>query len=587
MTKIIRTDRSRVQAYQRCRRLRYLEYHAGSAGVGLRPVKLSIHLVIGLAVHAGLATLLRESQAALDFAMAGVAGTLEQGLVSLFHRPGPIRMIEDSAVAAALAEMAEATAHGVQLDDQETLDIAGQTATADGVAGASGALPGGDTPIQIDFSDAFATDVTSAPATSAVLTDAALATIEIANTRRAQGLDDYLLAELSALVEGMVRAYARRRLRPLLEQFEVLEVEREGEWKLAGWKSAECECGHFHIKASYGGKTVADPYCGVEYCGCHEYRNEHQINFMSRHDALLLDRQTDQLYLLSYKTTGTWDRRREADAQTDMQGLSEAIDVENRMAEAWRLIQQELQDGGTSPRRARITDLVSADVDQWLANQPEPPRILGVRYEYLLKGSRRKDDKDPDQAGRYVQDSPLVRAYRQDGITADDRRWATHYNWWDEFGKKSTINYRSWQKSAVWRYMTPAQWIDLLDSGQVQPGACTEAGEPMDTLAEQFIVPITVYRNEDSLRDLLEQIEAQEIQVAIDVAAVQAVKDDPAAMRSELNRRFQQSRSSCHYPGACAFIPICFGPAHALEDPLATGLYTIRTPNHPQEMETN
>ncbi len=569
MTKIIRTDRSRVQAYQRCRRLRYLEYHAGSAGVGLRPVKLSIHLVIGLAVHAGLATLLRESQAALDFAMAGVAGTLEQGLVSLFHRPGPIRMIEDSAVAAALAEMAEATAHGVQLDDQETLDIAGQTATADGVAGASGALPGGDTPIQIDFSDAFATDVTSAPATSAVLTDAALATIEIANTRRAQGLDDYLLAELSALVEGMVRAYARRRLRPLLEQFEVLEVEREGEWKLG-----EAEI------------PVYEPGAVGAITGIRATRTQ-QINFMSRHDALLLDRQTDQLYLLSYKTTGTWDRRREADAQTDMQGLSEAIDVENRMAEAWRLIQQELQDGGTSPRRARITDLVSADVDQWLANQPEPPRILGVRYEYLLKGSRRKDDKDPDQAGRYVQDSPLVRAYRQDGITADDRRWATHYNWWDEFGKKSTINYRSWQKSAVWRYMTPAQWIDLLDSGQVQPGACTEAGEPMDTLAEQFIVPITVYRNEDSLRDLLEQIEAQEIQVAIDVAAVQAVKDDPAAMRSELNRRFQQSRSSCHYPGACAFIPICFGPAHALEDPLATGLYTIRTPNHPQEMETN
>ena len=46
--------------------------------------------------------------------------------------------------------------------------------------------------------------------------------------------DRYLYAEQSALVEAIVRAYARRRLRPLLEQFTVLEVEREGEWLLGG-----------------------------------------------------------------------------------------------------------------------------------------------------------------------------------------------------------------------------------------------------------------------------------------------------------------------------------------------------------------
>ena len=45
--------------------------------------------------------------------------------------------------------------------------------------------------------------------------------------RSVREYEAYLMAEQSALVEGMVRAYARRRLRPLLEEFEVLEVERE------------------------------------------------------------------------------------------------------------------------------------------------------------------------------------------------------------------------------------------------------------------------------------------------------------------------------------------------------------------------
>ena len=152
---------------------------------------------------------------------------------------------------------------------------------------------------------------------------------------------------------------------------------------------------------------------------------------MSRHDGLLRDRQSDQLYLLSYKTTGSWDRRRAADAQTDMQGLSEAVDVENRLGEAWELLMDEQHEPAKLEwRAAKIADLANPATAVWLANQPEPPRILGVRYEYLLKGSRRQDDKDPDQPGRYVFDSSLVRAYRQDGITADDRRWGTHYNWW-------------------------------------------------------------------------------------------------------------------------------------------------------------
>ena len=213
-------------------------------------MKLSIHLVIGLAVHAGNAMLLQESQAWLNehAGRAGVAETLEQGLVSLFDRQAPdprdsiIAGIENRAVVATLAELARSTEHGVQLDDQEVLADDPINVASSQPAKGSSSSAGYDTPIQIDFSDVFSESSAASPATTASASasatatmhdDAALAAIEIANTNRAMGVDDYLLRELAMLVEGMVRAYARRRLRPLLEQFEVLEVEREGEWKLA------------------------------------------------------------------------------------------------------------------------------------------------------------------------------------------------------------------------------------------------------------------------------------------------------------------------------------------------------------------
>ena len=107
-------------------------------------------------------------------------------------------------------------------------------------------------------------------------------------------IDEYLYQEQKALVEAQVRAYARRRLRPLLDAYEVLEVEREGEWELADG-----------------------------------------LWFMSRPDALLRDRQTGDLYIQSFKTGASWDVRKGKDAEHDAQGLSEGVEIEKRLAEWW------------------------------------------------------------------------------------------------------------------------------------------------------------------------------------------------------------------------------------------------------------
>lgn len=600
MPQTIYTDRSRIQTYQRCPRKRWLEYHEGAEARGLAPAKKSIHLVLGGAVHTGLEVLLREGQAA----MAMMAGNdLPAKLDNLFvELRGAIqtvaRQIENRAVTAALADLhREMCDAGVELDAEE----AAQLAVKEGegqlqpqvdftgmmpVASAHAAVQ--DSPITISF-DGMGVEVGLSPTIETSNLATPIPAVPVRQTDA-----EYLRAELTALVEAMVRAYARRRWRPLLEQFEVLEVEREGEWKLGEWSDGN---------ESWNGAT-------------NDWNNDstsYELHFLSRHDALLLERSTGYLYLQSYKTTGSWDRRKELDTQVDMQGLSEAVDVEQRMGEAWDLLHQVDQvDQAIAEDAAkfqltsvplmtdsskRIAKLVTESTSRWLATLPDPPTILGVRYEYLLKGSRKKDDKlgSPTQ-DRWCQESPLIRAYTQDGITSADRRWAWTFAWHENDtrgGRKSRrLDYRSWRKAPVWQYMAIADWIDQLDRFEVQEGAEREDGNPLDCLAEQFPTVVTQYRNRDEMLDLLEQMDAQETTVAQDVEAVRAAEHAGgyAAKRTELNRRFPQNRQACSWPGVCQYRTtptqpgFCFGAAGAEHDSMVLERFRVREPNHPGEL---
>ena len=69
--------------------------------------------------------------------------------------------------------------------------------------------------------------------------------------------------------------------------------------------------------------------------GCTRYESR----FMSRPDALLRSRADNSLYILSYKTAATWDIRKARDAEHDMQGLREGVEVERRLREWWEELQ--------------------------------------------------------------------------------------------------------------------------------------------------------------------------------------------------------------------------------------------------------
>jgi hypothetical protein len=553
--KTVWTDRSRVETFQRCARLRYLSYHQD--GLGLSPAKESLPLAVGKSVHKGLEMLLLHATALIN------------GADPLY--------LEDTAVAAALADFAPHR-RGIALDLAEESARASTMDLKDAGLGAQLV--------------ATAADLGMDPA------DPALASL-LERQRNAEAeFDDWLWQEQAALVEGMVRAYARRRLRPLLEEFEVLEVEREGDWELASLPNP---------RACY------DPNCSMsrEFGRPHIHEDEPtSLRFMSRPDALLRSRADNSLYLLSYKTAASWDVRKARDAEHDMQGLSEGVEVEKRLGEWWTQMRS------TDPTTARKANNFPAAMQKYLASLAAPPRILGIRYEYLLKGARYTDKDLSARFGLNVwaQRSHLIRAYHNDSMIAPESRttgsgfgnyagaWCWSYDHLKDDGSTSKLYYKTWRPRAVWESMPIRRWIDMLDTATMAMGAydSTVGMEPREMgwkseaqaqgyttqhpLDEVFPAPLTVYRSDDQLRDWIEQVEAQERRVAEAVAQVDAAAGDEGEKRHLLNVLFPFSRRACSYPTECIFAKsVCYAGEDAQRDPMATGAYKQREPHHTPE----
>jgi hypothetical protein len=507
------TDRSRIQDYQRCPRLRYLSYHQN--GMGLTSIRTPLPLSVGGSIHEGLAVLLREFIG--DAPMPKLAEARMR--------------LENAAVTTALNDFAQ-----------------------------------------------YALDPPDAERTQNVVPD----------------FDDYLKVEQASLVEALVRSYSRRRLRPLLEQFEVLEVEREGQWQLGDYEVGRSQVGPIN------------------------YSDRGELWFMSRPDALLRERQSGELYLLSYKTTGSWDARKARDAEHDMQGLSEGVEVERRLGTAWEKIKNAERAGMAGEDHPNVTTIdgvratffheddgpcgeglhVNPATHKYLHGLSAPPRILGIRYEYLLKGERWRD-KDLSQRFGFdarVQRSHLIRGYLNAGMAAGDEQWnhAWDYLKPDGSGETSKLNYRAWHSEPVWTHMPIAKWIDMLDDAAMlsvegadrgyqssAQATGTTATHPLDDV---FIPPMIVYRNSDDLRDWVESTEYQEREVAEHVALVEAAADE-GEKRSLLNKYFPMVRRACSYPTECVMVKICYGGEDIRRDPLSSGLYSIRVANHPIENE--
>jgi len=544
--KRIYTDRSRTIEAQRCKRRRWYGYHEGTLGIS--SARTPLPLAVGGSVHAGLAQLLR------------YAAEVE----SSGHTP-QWDLVEEGAVEIALADFAQYTG-ALELD---TTEVAAMTT----VAGVPEEL-----------------DALLAKSLGMAANDPAIAMLKQSADRAGREFDQYLAAEQAALVEAMVRAYSRRRLRPLLEQFEVLEVEREGQWLLSSWG------------------TEFVPGTRQEFRGAGAIYNANELWFMSRPDALLRERSSNQLYLQSFKTAASWDVRKARDAEHDMQGLSEGVEVERRLAKWWDVLRPQAE--GRFPQHTDDLHIngqhCSRRMQEFLQSCPAPPRILGVRYEFLLKGERWKD-KDLTSRLQFEarsQRSHLVRGYLNQGMASGDEQWNFSWEYIKEGGEPSKLYYKTWKSAPVWEHMPIKAWIDMLDATvMAQAGAADASGQDVRELGytspaqatgftathpldDVFIPPLVVYRNDDDLRDLVESMEYQERVIAEQVVEVEGTTNE-GERRHLLNQYFPMSRHACEYPSTCPYVKLCYGGEDIRRDALASGLYKVRSANHPQEMEAS
>ena len=293
--------------------------------------------------------------------------------------------------------------------------------------------------------------------------------------------------EQISLVEGLGRCYARIGL-PRLAGYKVLEVEREDSNELCSG-----------------------------------------ITWQSRNDALLED-PDGELVVQSFKTKGT-DRPEDVqaaylEAQHDMQGLSEAWAVEQRLGR----------------------------------------KVLGIRMEWLLKGKRMFDEA----LGRYVQYSPLIRAWRTEGVVPE---YAWRWAWKDEEGRKKQLSWQRWKPFWVWEAMGVKEWLDMLGSGQVQP----ELGNPLE---QQVVTMPLIYRTDEQVARWTRQVRSEEIDVMCDL--------DCLALDGDPDTCFPQHTRRCHDKftfgrNGCPFIPICHESPQIAADPVGSGLYVVREPHHPVE----
>ncbi len=359
-----------------------------------------------------------------------------------------------------------------------------------------------------------------------------------------EGEDAYFVAnEQMALTEALVRAYHHYQLPKLLAEYTVLEVERNDDEHMAIIHDAE-------------GAPV-------------------NLRWKSRADALLLEKATGDLQILSLKTAASWDDRRDNENRHDDQGLSEVWAVEQRL-KRFHDGRAEAGEGLSSwPREMVIKGFLAA---------PSPPRIQAIKMEFLIKGSR---NEVPKGSKHYVTYNHLIRAWRRLGVTPSDDSFAWRWEWYgpdtDDVGqlKKHRLSPKVWKPFNVWEADDIGGikgWIEMLASGRVQP----EAEDPFESLV---VTPMPYFRQEDDMNDWFAQTVAIEERVAQDVTVVDAIdQGDLVHHRHELNRRFPQNKRACFWPSKCPFHKICFDLPFG-SDPVDSGLYQIRPPIVDRKLE--
>jgi hypothetical protein len=349
------------------------------------------------------------------------------------------------------------------------------------------------------------------------------------------------MEEQGAMAEALLRGFWAYEGEALLRDFEILEVEREGrallkegvKYTLIHSEPATETQKAMEIEAvDYYQQTGSGP----------------ELVLMFRPDALIRERSTGDLYVISWKTCSTFGVKTTREAMVDMQSCSEVWGREQGDA------------------------VEAANAEQWGKRM----KIEGVLYKFVCKGQRRKDNWD----GLYKQSTHLIYGWRKLGRAADETDWSWSYEFPNEEdpNKMSRLG-KGWQKVPIWREYPGGvkAWIGALAANEIFP-------RHTSALEAAFPGALPISRRPDEIERWKRQIIQQELTVAAKVEAVHIAMQtgDQLCIDSTLDANFPQHTRSCEEYSGCSMHDVCWVPTIGA-DPIGSGLYQIRTStNHPE-----
>lgn len=370
---------------------------------------------------------------------------------------------------------------------------------------------------------------------------------------------NYTIKEIYNLIEALIRAYAVYRLRNFLEEYEVLEVEKE---------------------------EVFDSFSDI-------------VTWLGKADGLLRRKKDNELVILSFKTASEFGNSNMFNIRIDMQGCSEIIAVEDRLNKHYKIFYEAFVKANAYVQE--VGDELH-NYFHWKIRQTigfVPIQVFANQYEYLVKGKHRADSSEPL---KYKYQTHLLHAVKSDSAAVAQLGSGLR------FGASGSIEYewvipqgklpKGKKKFDVADDVGVKVWVDMLARGEVQPekGDALEgviiAGE--ERLAKRSLEQLKEWR-------ISTQFEAEEIAERVrtlnDLKLRAAFPENESSTRDMLLeiyetklkqffRRDGMDSQLCYayYGDKCPFTEHCHKGV-MIEDGLESGMWIVREPHHELEVE--
>src|SRR5574337_10184 len=255
------------------------------------------------------------------------------------------------------------------------------------------------------------------------------------------------------------------------------------------------------------------------------------LTFLSRPDALLQRRTDGAHVILNFKTTS---------------------DPQQWWMEQWKIDQQ------------TISEVLPVEFE--LGHE-----VVGVLIEGLTKGKQVVEF--PKGSGHWHHSSPLVWGYlKEEGGLNDD--WQAQWVWTDEAGNSRRLGkgYNR-QRIAATYSGGIAEWVGRLYQNENA------------LLRAQFPAPPLISRSQKDIEEWLEQAKLREVDVhnaLVQISAPNAEANDRERVMARYFPKYTHN-ANCLFPSKCSAYEVCWGAEGA--DPLGSGKYKYRVPNHPEVEE--